>query len=477
MNPEKLFKYLIPLFVLAIVSRAIEEISFFYYAVPVMCVVFIIYFIWIAVSHSGEVEQRETSPESVVEKGSDSLFASLRRMTSLILVLIPGVWFLLTALWSSYPMISAERALYFILISMGCISAGILWTKYSGNELLDFLLPANVLVVLLCIFSLITNIPSDSWMGGNHKGFMGFFGQQNLLASVLLFTMPVVFVKLKRQVSSEQLIVNSNETKSQITTRLGRGSTLAAHYLLLTSYSLLLASNLIFLLLTYSRASILSLVIGAVVFLVINKNWKVIAYSLGVIIIFVVIVLINPAFNKFSEDIINKDFPEFYSSRVWMWEPSYRAALNGGITGLGYGISDPDIKPGSLGDHYEDGRFVREKGNSVLALVEETGLIGLVLFIMAIFVIVILSVTKDLTQRRFFSRLDGIRMTTNHSLLITKYSLLTASLAAFIIHAQFEAWWVGVGSVQLPLFFIYIGLISRNSKSAPRLDERINANL
>jgi len=49
-------------------------------------------------------------------------------------------------------------------------------------------------------------------------------------------------------------------------------------------------------------------------------------------------------------------------------------------------------------------------------------------------------------------------MTIDHSLLTTHYSLLTAALTAFILHAQFEAWWVGVGSVQLPLFLLYIGL-------------------
>ncbi len=39
---EKIIKYSVPFFVLAIVSRAIVEISFIYYAVPVMCVFFIV---------------------------------------------------------------------------------------------------------------------------------------------------------------------------------------------------------------------------------------------------------------------------------------------------------------------------------------------------------------------------------------------------------------------------------------------------
>ena len=108
----------------------------------------------------------------------------------LAICLLPGIWFLLTSLWSSYPEISALRAAYFILISIGCISAGILWVRYSEKNIFDFLLPANVIVVLICVFSILTDIPSDSWTGGHGKGFMGFFGHQNLLASVTAFYPP-----------------------------------------------------------------------------------------------------------------------------------------------------------------------------------------------------------------------------------------------------------------------------------------------
>ncbi len=126
--------------------------------------------------------------------------------------LLPSIWFLLTALWSSYPQISATRALYFILLSTGCISAGILWIRFSGKSILDFLLPANIFIVLLSLFSLITNIPSDSWTGGHGKGFMGFFGHQNVLASIILFTVPSVIMKLmslvNRKSSSNFLLRN-----------------------------------------------------------------------------------------------------------------------------------------------------------------------------------------------------------------------------------------------------------------------------
>ncbi len=240
---------------------------------------------------------------------------------------------------------------------------------------------------------------------------------------------------------------------------------LTTNYLPLTAYCLLLTANLLLLTLTYSRSALLALIFGVIVFLILNRNWKVLTYGFAITAVIIIAIYSIPSLNQAVDKIIKKDFPEVYSSRLWMWEPSYQAAIEGGLFGLGYGISHPEIRSGEYSDRFVDGRIIREKGNSSLALVEETGVVGLVLFLLPILLIVILSVTKDLHQTRFFSRQDGIRMTTDnslltthYSLLTTNYSLLTAALAAFLLHAQFEAWWVGVGSVQLPLFFLYIGL-------------------
>jgi len=371
-----------------------------------------------------------------------------------LLFLIPGLWFLLTSLWSSYPEVSATRALYFILISTGCISAGVLWIRYSGRNIFELLLPANVIVVLICVFSILTNIPSDSWTGGHGKGFIGFFGHQNLLASVLLFTVPVMFVKIKdKSQPPKTSLAKSGKIKDQ-------SKKIKVFFFILLSA--LGGLNLLMLVLTYSRASILALLFGVIVFLILNKNWKILKYSFVAMAVVTLIIYLTPAANNFADKILKKDFPEVYSSRLWMWGPSYKASLEGGFFGFGYGISHPEIRSGEYSDRFEDGRLIREKGNSSLALVEEAGLIGLFLFMAPILLIVILSATKDLNQTRFFSRQSGIRMTTDHSLLTTNYSLLTAAVAAFILHAQFEAWWVGVGSVQLPLFFVYAGLMSKD---------------
>ena len=152
LNLEKLIKYSVPFFVLAIVSRAVEEISFIYYAVPVMCVFFIVLLFisskFNSLSRTGfgiksQKDRTESEyPESEIRHPASGIWY--------LTFLIPGLWFLSTSLWSSYPEISAARALYFILISTGCISAGVLWIRYSGKGIFDFLLPANVIVVLIC---------------------------------------------------------------------------------------------------------------------------------------------------------------------------------------------------------------------------------------------------------------------------------------------------------------------------------------
>jgi O-antigen ligase len=284
---------------------------------------------------------------------------------------------------------------------------------YPGS--FSFLLPANIIIISLSFFALITNIPQDSWTGGHGKGFMGFASHQNTLASAIIFTLP-------------GLIMQKPESKKKLD----------------LIFLLLIIINLLILLLTYSRASILALIIGIITFIILSKKWRLLLYSFGALAVLFFLIIITPSLKQKSIELINKDFPEYYSSRLWMWEPSYNAALNGGLTGLGYGISDSHILfPGS-GSHYEGERYVREKGNSVLALIEETGMIGLLLFVIPIGYVLI-SQKSDLAIR---DQNSGVRY---------QSAIIKSVLIALVVHAQFEAWWVGVGSIHLPLFYFYLG--------------------
>ena len=393
------------------------------------------------VNRQGRVSPKAESqnPESGIPNPASSIkqFPSPIFPLPFLLFLLPGLWFLLTSLWSSFPEVSAARALYFVLISAGSISAGFLWLRYSVKGLFDFLLPANIFIVLLCVFSLITNIPSDSWTGGHGKGFMGFFGHQNLLASVLLFTLPAV-LGLKIKEKSKRINVE-------------------------VFFFILLSLNLIVLALTYSRTSILAFIFGVIVFLILNKKWKVILYGIGAAAVLSMIIYFTPTLNDPVDKILKKDFPEIYSSRMWMWEPSYKAALEGGLIGLGYGISHPEIRSGEYSDRFENGRLDKRKRKQHARFNRGSriGRCAIIYFTNDLFIIPISRCQMPDADKIMYPETVNPNpvSASSISLLTTTYSLLTAALAAFILHAQFEAWWVGVGSVQLPLFFIYIGLL------------------
>lgn len=181
----------------------------------------------------------------------------------------------------------------------------------------------------------------------------------------------------------------------------------------------------------------LSLLLSVVFYFVFTKKLKALGYFLVIVVSIFSFIWFIPSVKQYATDLLKKDFPGVLSSREEIWEKSFIAAKSGYISGLGYGISHPEIflplEP-LTGSHYMNGRFIREKGNSILAVVEETGLLGLIFFLMPLIYIVFLYKNNY------------------------KYSaIILSSVIAFFIHSQFEAWWVGVGSIQLPIYIFFLG--------------------
>ncbi len=384
-------KYSLPLLVIGIISRTFPIFNFFYYLVPVILLI------------------------NILLALSFNLHKQFSLKIILIIFLYP-LYCLITSLWSLYPDITLQRSVYQILLYSGTISAVLLYKNFLPDKGIVFLLPANISIVLISLFSLLTNIPDNSWTGGHGLGFMGFAGHQNTLASALLFTLPgLLAYKIKNKGTKINVIR--------------------------IFYFLLLTFDFLLLLLTYSRASILALIIGTITYLLITKSIKILSLLFSIFALIFVLYFIVPPLQNSINTLISKDGGSILGRRMILWEPSLEAAKSGGVIGLGYGVSAPNIKaPVLTGSHYENGRYIREKGNSVLAIIEETGLIGLLLFLLPLFYIAS-KLFKSLSQ-----------------LLTTHYSLLTAALAAMLIHAQFEAWMVGVGSVQFPLYLLILFL-------------------
>ncbi|MDO8549600.1 MAG: hypothetical protein Q7S39_05545, partial [Ignavibacteria bacterium] len=170
LKEPKFHNIIIPLSAAAIISRAFPTFSYFYYLLPLLFLL-------------------------ILFSGYEFVLKDKALRNILILLFLFGLWSAATALWSDYPLVSISRSGYFIFISLGAILGGYLWQQIDSCSL-SFLLPANLIIVSLSLFSLITNIPADSWSGGNGKGFMGFAGHQNTLASAILFTLPATINKI-----------------------------------------------------------------------------------------------------------------------------------------------------------------------------------------------------------------------------------------------------------------------------------------
>ena len=400
-----------------------------------------------------------------------------------ILLLLFSVWCLITSIWSAYPFITITRSLYFALISVGSVIGSYLYIKAKNKFDINFLFPLNIFLVLLSLISLIFKIPGDAWSGGNGMGFMGFASHQNTLGALILFTIPAPIFFI------HQMLKKWKETKL-----------LTSDFYLLASSYFLLIFNFSFLILSHSRASILSFLVMAGIMIYNIINLKIFIILTSVFCLLTSAIYLFPATHKAAHEFFFKNETFFGDHRYFMYEDSFKAALDGGLIGLGYGISDPNIHNAANGSHYEsmpnwmlrmgnvisttegrrnlpsdastnsvisttegrrnpqsdesthsvisttkgrrnptNGIYIREKGNSVLATVEETGIIGLVLFLLPIGYLF-----KKLAER----------IKENKANIKPELGLLLAIITAFLFHGQFEAWWTGVGSIDLPLFMV-----------------------
>ena len=416
-------KYSLPILVTGIISRAFPLLDFLYYTLPELLTIYILLAL--------------TSIKRI----------NINFKLLAVFFLFP-VYSLLTSLWSVYPLITLQRSLYLILLYTGILSAVYLYKKYLPVKGIEFLIPANILILVISLISLVLAIPENSWTGGNGKGFMGFAGHQNTLASAVLFTLPgIVYLWIrKRNVEGEFKQKNYNSHSWSLSHWNKKN---------FVPVILLLAANIILIVLTYSRAVMLAVGIGLLLYLILTKSYKTFLFGFLLVLSIVIMFFNIQSVNQSISQILSKHGWNILAARTVLWQPSFEAAKLGGVNGLGYGVSSPDIiLPEGTGSYYKGNIYIREKGNSTLALIEETGVIGLIFFIMPL---VFVFIRRNDTRYPIpdDKNLFGIKH--------PESSILIASSAAFILHAQFEAWWVGPGSIQFPMFLIYIGLFYSTS--------------
>jgi O-antigen ligase len=142
-------------------------------------------------------------------------------------------------------------------------------------------------------------------------------------------------------------------------------------------------------------------------------------------------------------------------TRERVWEQSYENAKAGGWTGAGYGVT---IGAGKFKGGITAIGYGREKGSTWLALAEETGIIGVILFSC-----LVLGLLNSLIRTLVESRDHDYRVL---------LGIVSGAVVGMVFLSFFEGWWVAPGSPESGCFWVLcgigIGLVERSdSHQAP----------
>jgi len=216
--------------------------------------------------------------------------------------------------------------------------------------------------------------------------------------------------------------------------------------------------GLLLIMITFSRAAILSYIIIVALFVLIRFRWKRTIVYFGVSLALLILLAPINIFHNLFEYALYKEQSSLFTSRFVMYNMSIKAAGEGGVIGFGYGMSDPNYFNSDL-CKINHGVLVREKGSSILALIEEVGWVGLILF----FLPQVYLLLKMIQKLKFLKNKKGAEKE------ILELSLFISLMIGLIIHSQLEAWAVGVGSVMLPLYLLLLFYMNKkfNQSSPP----------
>lgn len=342
----------------------------------------------------------------------------------LIFVFLYLFWCMLSSAWSDIPFLSLSKSGISFVIVTGMISAGIAWVlSRDFSEALSFLKPLVCVTLLAGFFGLFSPNAYDL-VKGSFGLYKGLVHNSNMFGIMLAF-------------SFSFLLWNAYKTWGSIKNRI---------------VSLILICSCIgFLCATLSRTSMLVAVVTGLFFILSLRLNKKIFIALFALIIFLGVFAFNPTL---VTGIVGKYIHKYGNlgvvngvlySREKPWEDSYNAALAGGWSGLGYGISY-----GGNSYNFSYGLsavgYGREKGNSQLAIVEETGIIGLLFYIGIIVFIIAL-----LIQLRFSVRSRDERVLV---------AIISGLFFGMLAHSSLEAWWTSPGSPESAAFWTLVGVIN-----------------
>jgi O-antigen ligase len=346
------------------------------------------------------------------------------------------LWCACTTLWSESPQLSLMKSLALAVTLPAFFGAGSAWTFNSERSApFGFLLPIVVLALFAGLFD-----RGAAIQGGTIQTYQGLTGNPNYLGGIVAMAFPYAI------------------WQAYITRATG------TRYLL--AYGVLAALAIV---LWYagSRASMLAVLMTLVGFiLALGRAKRTIAFSLILLSIGVAVAVPAIQTSVYERFVVkgNVETGDALYTRREVWAESYELAKQGGITGAGYSVS---IGGGDFAGGLTVVGYGREKGNSQLAIWEETGLVGL-----ALFALLILMIISDLGSNIFKIK-DAQRR--------VELGLSAGAIVGFTVHSVFEAWWGSPGAPEFAFFWSMVGgaygIVRRTSFDRRRERARLKAPL
>jgi O-antigen ligase len=345
-------------------------------------------------------------------------------------LLVYCAWCMTTYSWSEVPQLSIEKAVAFSLVAVTFVCAGQDWVRERGSlKAIACLTPVAAIALFAAIMGRVGGGVPTKQQG--MALYQGLTDNPNMLGSLIVMALPVLL-----------WAAYNHRTKPQI------------RWL----WFALLALAVILLARTYSRAAILSagmLGIGFCLSLRLSKTGFVLVL-IAAALLFVGAVSSAVLDTTYKDYILKGGSQEqgIFFSRGEVWRISYENAQQGGWFGAGYGVTvgETDFQGGATAVGYG-----REKGNTQLAIVEETGIVGLGLYF-----ILLLALFVPLVRAHLREKNTDIKVV---------LGIVIGALAGLTVMSIFEAWWVAPGSAESAYFWSLAGVgfgLTRSWVFAPK---------
>lgn len=351
-----------------------------------------------------------------------------------IVTILSCLWSITTVIWSEAPLLSALKSAAFMMVSLTCLVAGYNWSLRTPIEkILDFLMPLTIAALLAGVLGMFSTSSYD--YAGDLELYQGLVGGSNMFGSMLAMCAPYLLWKVYH---------NWGRMKVRLV------------------WLALCFVGLYYLMAASSRGAMMIVFITmAGMFLSLGLRRRVQIFIMSIGAIGIVVIAMPDTLEYLQQKFIYKNASHLqgvFYTRLDPWKISYDKAQQGGLFGGGYGVSIGD-KTGEFKFSLTSVKYGREKGNSQLAIVEETGVIGLLLYGVSLFFLFLRLVNA---ARQWPTGSGKVMMT-----------LTTYLLVGMIAGSCFEAWWVAPGSPESVYFWVMVGVALGLSATRPVLAQNL----